>query len=211
MLAEAIPVDIGHTLTIVDQWLREYVCEPDPRVGRRGAVCPFVEPSMRADALAVRVRLLGPTPSAALVTESVHCALDEFEELEWRRSNPTLRSLVVVIADLPDDRLALLDEAHQQVKSESVRRGLMIGQFHARCEEPAARNPSFMVSQSPVPMLAVRAMALHDVFFLRARRDWFQEYMGRFAARYRGQRSGIDPMFAELFDKARSMYGLDDE
>jgi heptaprenyl diphosphate synthase len=163
---------------------------------------------MRAESLTVRIRLLGPAPSVPLVVETVRCALDEFEGIDWPTSNSLLRALLVVIADLPEDRLDMLDAAHEQVKPESVRRGMMIGQFHERCDEPAARNPDFLVSRSPVPILVVRSMAVHDVLFLRARREWFEEYVARFGARYEGERKGIDPMYAGLFDKARSMYGL---
>lgn len=209
MLAEVSPVDIQETLAKVDQWLRQVICEPDPRIGRRGAVCPFVEPAMRVDALTIRVRLLGPMPNASLVEETVRCALDEFETIEWHTSNPALRALLVVIPDLPADRLDLFDEAHRQVKPESVRRGFMIGQFHERCEEQAARNPMFLVSRSPVPVLAVRPMAVHDVLFLSGRREWFMEYVARFGDRYRNGRPGLDPMFIQIFKESLAKFGLD--
>jgi hypothetical protein len=211
MLAEISPVDLQETLTTVDHWLRQFVCESDSRIGRRGAVCPYVDPAIRADALNIRVRLLGPNPSASLVSEIVRCALDEFEEVDWHSNNTLLRALLVVIPDLPTDCLGLLDAAHELVKPLSVRRGLMIGQFHELCDEPAARNPHFMVSRSPVPMLAVRSMAMHDVLFLRTRRDWFLEYVARFGKRFEGERRGVDQVYAEMYDGARSTHGLDDE
>ncbi|MEU9472319.1 DUF6875 domain-containing protein [Streptomyces avermitilis] len=39
----------------------------------------------------------------------------------------------------------------------------MIGQFHENCEVTAARNLRFAVSKAPLPLFAIRAIALHDV------------------------------------------------
>lgn len=208
MLTDLLPVEIESTLAAVNRWLREYVTRPHAELGRTGPVCPFVEPSQRADSLEVRVRLVGPTPNTPLMVETLRCGLDEFGEVRWRGSNPTLWSLVLAFPDLPADRFELLDEAHAQVKTEAVQRGLMIGQFHERCDERAARNPSFKVSRSPVPVLAIRQMAVHDVLFLRDRRDWFEQYVSRFGTRYRADGRGLDPQFVEMFAKARADYGI---
>jgi hypothetical protein len=200
-------IELEKTVELVEQWMHDYVRKPNMEIGRRGPVCPFVEPSQRADLCEIRVRLLGPTPSAMLVEEMLRCALDEFDQLPWRGSNRTLRALLVVLPDIPLDRLHLLDEAHVRVKPECVRRGLMIGQFHSQCDERAARNPAFRVSLSPVPIVAIRSMAVHDVLFLRGHLEWFEEYVKRFGARYRNAR-GPDELFVELYEKACAEYGI---
>nr|WP_258534356.1 hypothetical protein [Streptomyces sp. PT12] len=38
-----------------------------------------------------------------------------------------------------------------ELKPELVALGVMVGQFHEHCAEPAARNPAFPVSRSPIP------------------------------------------------------------
>lgn len=203
MLKTTPPAEVDTSLDLTDDWLRDYICRPHPRVGRSGPVCPFVGPARRAGSLELRVRLLGPTPTKALMTETLRCALDEFGAIGWRTgSNPMLHSLVVVMPDLPEDRYGLLDEAHAVVKNEAVARGMMIGQFHPRCEEPAARNREFPVSRSPVPLVAIRRMALHDVLFLHERADWFDCYAKRFGHKLRGSRASVDPLFVELFEAA---------
>ncbi|MGW6918975.1 DUF6875 domain-containing protein [Kitasatospora sp. NPDC054939] len=208
MLTDLLPVDLDKALDTVDQWLTDYISRPHPELGRSGPVCPFVEPARRAGVLETRIRLVGPTPSRALLTEIVRCGLDEFHEVEWKGANPNLRSLVLVLPDLTPDHLHLLDEAHAAVKPECVPRGLMIGQFHERCEEPAARNPGFPVSRSPVPVVALRAMAIHDVLFLSDRRDWFAEYVRRFGRRYRSSAHGVDPVLAEQYERACRLHGI---
>ncbi|MBL1082662.1 hypothetical protein JK359_11840 [Streptomyces actinomycinicus] len=207
MLTDVLSVDLTKALAAVDGWLSDYIRKPHPRLGRPGPVCPFVEPAQRADALEIRVRLVGPTPSQALIDEVIRCALDEFSEVDWKAGNPNLRSLLLVLPDLPPEHLHLLDAAHAALKPETVRRGLMIAQFHERCTEKAARNPHFEVSYAPVPMMAVRSMAIHDVLFLADRREWFEQYAQRFGSRYRDSGHGIDPLLTEVYERARAAHG----
>lgn len=87
-----------------------------------------------------------------------------------------LRAMVVALPDLRSEDTGLLDQAHARVKDAFVAQGLMIGQFHENCEVTAARNPRFAVSKAPLPLFAIRAIALHDVFFLSERPHWFQEH-----------------------------------
>ncbi|MEU2589128.1 DUF6875 domain-containing protein [Streptomyces avermitilis] len=208
MLTDVLSVDLAKALEAVDGWLSDYIRRPHSELGRPGPVCPFVEPAQRAGALEIRVRLVGLTPSQALIDEIVRCGLDEFSEVGWKAGNPNLRSLLLVLPDLPPEHLHLLDAAHSALKSQSVHRGLMIAQFHEKCREKAARNPEFEVSYAPVPMMAVRSMAIHDVLFLADRREWFEEYASRFGARYRNAAHGIDPLLTEMYERARATYRL---
>ncbi|MEU3606810.1 DUF6875 domain-containing protein [Streptomyces sp. NPDC035033] len=207
MSIDVLAVDVGKALDSVDEWLDSYVTQPHEQIGRSGAVCPFVAPARRAGAVETVVRLVGPAAGVRLLTEVIRCGLDEFERSGRRTSNPALRSLLVVLPDLRPEAYALLDEAHARVKSESVERGLMIGQFHPDCDEPAARNPAFKVSRSPVPLVAVRAMAVHDILFLGERADWFAQYHRRFGERYRSRPAGIGPLLTTLYHKALALHG----
>ncbi|MFE7896721.1 DUF6875 domain-containing protein [Streptomyces sp. NPDC057424] len=199
-------VDVRKALDSVEEWLNSYITRPHEQLGRSGAVCPFVAPARRVDAVETTVRLVGPAASLPLLKEVIRCGLDEFEQRGWRTSNPALRSLLIVLPDLPPETFGLLDEAHAQVKTESVERGLMIGQFHPDCDEPAARNPAFKVSRAPVPLVAVRAMAVHDILFLGERADWFAQYDRRFGERYRSRPAGIGPLLTTLYHKALTLH-----
>ncbi|MGA5207431.1 DUF6875 domain-containing protein [Streptomyces variegatus] len=207
MSIDVLAVDVGKALDSVDEWLNSYITQPHEQLGRSGAVCPFVAPARRVDAVETTVRLVGPAASLPLLKEVIRCGLDEFEQFGRRASNPTLRSLLIVLPDLPPETFSLLDEAHAQVKTESVERGLMIGQFHPDCDEPAARNPAFKVSRAPVPLVAVRAMAVHDILFLGERADWFAQYHRRFGERYRSRPAGIGPLLTTLYRKALTLHG----
>lgn len=206
--ADALNAQIDQAIFAAQGWLRDFICEPHPSLGRNGPVCPFVEPAQRTGSLVVRVHLLGITPSTDLVTGIMRGALDEFERIGWQAVNPKLRSLLIIIPDFHDDRLELLDEAQAAVKTEAVRRGLMIGQFHARCPEGAARHSDFLVGRSPVPMVAIRSMAVHDILFLHQWKEWFIEYAHRFGHRYLDASTGLDDLLVQTFHRAASRWNV---
>jgi hypothetical protein len=192
--------------SLVVEWMRSYVAQPHPEIGRTGAVCPFVEPALRDDAVEIVIEPIGSEPTRETLAELLRRNARDFNAVAWRNSNPMLRSLAVVLPDLPGEHLGLLDEAHALVKPDVVRQGLMIGQFHPKCPEPAVRNTAFMVSRAPMPLVVIRNMALHDILFLHHRQDWFAEYAGRFGHRYRAGR-GVDPTFARAFQRATETFG----
>ncbi|RLU81342.1 hypothetical protein CTZ27_32930 [Streptomyces griseocarneus] len=202
----ALPAD-DTAAAVIHDWLNDYVSMPSPHIGRSGAVCPFVRPSLRAGSLETHIRPVGPDPTVARLEETILWGLDEYHRIDWKGSNPSLRSLLVAIPDLDTSACHLLDDAHRAAKPTAVRRGMMIGQFHPLCEEPAIRNPEFPVSRSPVPLVAIRPMALHDVLFLNDSKEWFAEYHRRFGDHYMSGRSTVDPLFAELFQRAVAEHG----
>ncbi len=161
---------------------------------------------MDAGALEIRVRLVGPHSSQQLVDAIVRCALDEFGEVGWKAGNPE-SALTAARPARSRPRTCTCSTRHTRSEARSVRRGLMIGRFHERCDEKAARNPAFEVSHAPVPMVAVRSMAIHDVLFLGERREWFEEYVNRFGSRYQTSRSGIDPLLTTLYERALRRHG----
>lgn len=187
-------------------WFREYLCRPHEQLGRDGYVCPFVLPADLAGTIRFEVVTVDPDlhlDGGRLLVEDM---VDTFAATRWQHSNRQLHTLVSVLDGLPVDRFGLLDVLHATVKRDIVVRGLMLGQFHPHCPEPAVRNPSFPVSRSPVPMLVLRHMAVHDVLFLQDDEACFRAYDTRFGHRYE-QRTTLDPLFVELFWRARERFG----
>nr|WP_229373225.1 hypothetical protein [Umezawaea beigongshangensis] len=164
-------------------------------------MCPFVEPARRADCLRTEEWRVDAQAGVDEVVALVERMVQRFYEIEFPSKNTTLHALVVVLPDLAGERARVLDDAHRTAKSRLVQRGLMLGQFHARCPDTAARNPRFPVSKSPVPLLALRRIAFHDVLFLDADPTWFSHYAQRYGRRY--TRGAVpEPLFAALFDDA---------
>ncbi|MGW4889073.1 DUF6875 domain-containing protein [Streptomyces sp. CL12] len=207
MTSKASVVDFDAALESVDSWLTEYISASHPEIGRTGPICPFVSPSRRNRTLEVRLRLVGHTPSPELVEEIARGSLREYELTTWQGRNPMLQAMVVVLPDLRGEDTGLLDRAQERVKDDFVARGLMIGQFHENCEVTAARNPRFAVSRAPVPVLAIRAIALHDVFFLSERPHWFQKYREKFGKFYGPDSTLMDPLLLERYRESERAYG----
>ncbi|TDT97563.1 hypothetical protein EDD99_5713 [Streptomyces sp. 846.5] len=200
-------IDTG-TLDLLKRWITEFLARPHPQLGRTGQVCPFVEPASRAGTLLVVTRA-GPddtTPDGArdAALDGIVGEMERtFRTTSWANPNRNLHALVVALPRLPRRHWEGLDLAQARWKVRLAEAGLMLGQFHPDCRETAARNPEFLVSRSPVPMLALRSMAFHDVLFLDSEPQLFRAYSRRYGRRYEQSRSGIDPVFCRRFESAR--------
>jgi heptaprenyl diphosphate synthase len=191
------------------RWFRGYLVREHPLLGRGGAVCPFVEPALRVGTVLLEVHRVGADVSRSGLTDLVRKLVESFRGKQWPHRNRTLHALVGLLPGLSPTQLAWLDEVQAEVKPSLAEEGLMLGQFHERCREPAARNPDFPVSRSPVPMLAVRHMALHDVLFLHSGRRGFLAYRDRFGHLYR-RHPPVDPLFVELYHSALDRFRVSD-
>jgi hypothetical protein len=197
----------GSEAVSVRRWLEQFIMRPHPDLGRKGPICPFVEPALRQGAVSVVTCLVGPRPEVGSLAELVAAHARRFDQRPWPPSAPEgLRALVLLFPELRGQQARLVDRAHAVVKDEVVRRGLMVGQFHPRCDEPAARNERFFPMRSPVPLLVLRRLALHDILFLHQDPGWFSSYAAFFGAAYR-RPSLIDPEYVRLFDKAAAAFG----
>ena len=207
MTSTASLVDFASTLETVEEWLTEYISASHPEIGRTGPICPFVAPSRKNRTMEIRLRLAGHAPTLDLIEEIARSSLREYELTTWQGRNPMLRAMVVALPDLRSEDTELLDQAHARVKDTFVAQGLMIGQFHENCEVTAARNPRFTVSKAPLPLFAIRAIALHDVFFLSERPHWFQQYRERFGKFFGPGSTVMDPHLVERYQEAEQAYG----
>ncbi|MCX4587508.1 DUF6875 domain-containing protein [Streptomyces sp. NBC_01481] len=208
MTPTASVVDFESALESVDSWLSEYISANHPEIGRTGPICPFVSPSRKNRTLEIRLRLVGHAPSLELVEEIARSSLREYELTTWQGRNPMLQAMVVVLPDLRSEDTGLLDQAQARVKDDFVAQGLMIGQFHENCTVTAARNPRFVVSRAPVPVLAIRAIALHDIFFLSDRPLWFRKYREKFGKFFGPDSTVMDPLLVQHFRESEQAYGF---
>ncbi|MGW0916259.1 DUF6875 domain-containing protein [Streptomyces sp. NPDC002784] len=185
-------------IAVLDSWLLDYISQPHPQLRRKGAVCPFVPAALQADALraAFHYEVSGKDP------EELHDLLEEeLTRFVRRPAENSLDSLVVVLPDLAEAGYAALDEVHARLKDTAVAGGAMIGQFHPACDERSVRNDGFRVSRSPLPLLAVRHMAAHDILFLHELPHWFAAYRERFGAQFTDGRVR-EPLMLGLYASA---------
>jgi len=182
------------------QWFESYLCRPHEGVGRPGAVCPFLIPALRADC--VRTQVFHDCVERDGLLRALDTMADTLRGERWPSANRTLHAVVGLLPDLAPGDHGLLDRVQDALKTSLAEQGMMLGQFHPGCDEGAARNPAFPVSRSPLPMLALRHMALHDILFLHDDPRRFDAYDRRFGANYRSGRT-VDPLFALLYREAR--------
>ena len=186
------------------QWIDCYVCKAHPDLGRPGPVCPFVKPSLDKGKLLTRFSYEIDGSDREKIEQKTYEYMRAFMEIPLSNEQDRLSTaLVVAFPNIPQDKSGVLDSIQVQVKTEFVRNGLMVGQFHQTCSEPGIHNGDFAVSRSPFALLAMRYMALHDILFLNQEKVWFDAYYLHYGARYeRGQVSNREG-FVDLFYKTQ--------
>lgn len=170
----------------IQRWLTEYIARPNPELGRKGPVCPFIPPAMRADAVdyVFRYDLTGDSEE-----DFFSELLGEFEEFD-RTAEPasltrtSLASRLVVLPNTDAAGWLAIDNIYESLKDAAVLRGLMVAQFHPHCDVRAVRNEAFRVATSPIAAVAIRRMAPHDILFLASSAERFHQYEERFDHHY---------------------------
>jgi hypothetical protein len=194
---------------LVDDWLRDYVSVADRRVGRSGPVCPFIPRALTQHDVETRIRYDIDGSSEPELNDELRAEISEFGKpgRPPHNSGILLESRLIVMPRMGRAGWEHLDAVYAHLKDFAVESGLMIGQFHPRCDERAVRNPDFRVSVAPVAMLAIRHMAPHDILFLHHSGRWFEEYDQRFGSHFRRGRIR-DSLLLSLYSRARDRHGL---
>ena len=190
------------------RWADEYLAKPHPRLGRDGAVCPFVPPSIRSNVffLAIHAEVDDTT-----TIEEIEALLASYVDVFFA-TEPTgeperlLKTFLPAFPQMSPQRAFILDEVHARMKSFFVQQGMMIGQFHPLCQAVAARNPDFPNKISPVPLFALRHIAVHDILFLSSRRAWFERYQSLFAEKFDAGHVSNEHGFVEIYNRAKRLF-----
>jgi hypothetical protein len=149
-------------------WLRSYLAEHDPDVGRDGPVCPFVPLGLTRDTLWLVVEAV---VSPDDVASAMLAYLEEFEKrTAGFGAAMSSASIIVVFPGIgPADAPLAIDAVQRRLKVQFVERGYMIGEFHAANTTPAVSataTPGALPNRSPISMLAIRALVRNDKKFL---------------------------------------------
>lgn len=184
-------------------WFTDYLSHQHELIGRSGSVCPFVKPALQAKTLVMDVAHFQEQHGLKELCMLMRQQIDRFTNLQWADDKTSIRTLVTLIATMPEHLGILLDEAQRRTKEYAVNKGLMIGQFHPHCPEPAVHNPDFPVARAPEMLFAIRPMAIHDILFLHPHPAMFAEYQKRFAHRYDSPDSSVPEDYAHLYNLAQ--------
>jgi hypothetical protein len=185
-------------------WIEQYLGGPHPELGRKGAICPFVQKAAQIDRLflAFHDEIDG---SSRFALRAV--LLDYAKRLKTRfpptEADNSFASFVVVLPNIVDDRLGVMDRVHAEIKSHLMESDLMAAVFHKLCDKPAVRNGDFaLYRNAPLPCIALRHMDVRDIVFLGHNRVAFERYRQRFGARFSEGRVSNDFDYVDLFHAA---------
>jgi heptaprenyl diphosphate synthase len=216
-LTAASPYLTVSTLEIANQimrWAGEYLMAENPMIKRpHGSqhTCPFVKTSLEHDAfhLAIHPEVNGRSEQT-IERLMVGTYIEEFDRLPpFQKDQRHKKALLVVFPNIPGQDTKILDVVHRGIKPVFVNAGLMVGQFHQNCDEPAVYNGAYReVSHAPVPLIAVRHMSPHDILFLHEEETLFDLYNREFGARFRdpGQIDSELQPYAKYYYGARDKY-----
>ena len=213
--AATLPVDAGsldrlacgvdelEAVTLALDWAREFLAVPHTNLGRKGPVCPYIQHSFDERLLYVSCSPETECASEDLIA-AVRTARHWFTELQRRTpaSKAHLVSLLIVLPHIDRSSSDGLNVLQRELKDEFVSNGLMVGQFHPRCEAPGLWSREFRPLQSPIPLLAIREMVPSDLPFLVGSAlhasAYFERYAGSIPAHTR--RYLVDRLVDRLVD-----------
>jgi hypothetical protein len=168
-------------LRLIATWAADFLNAPNEQLGRRGPVCPYTKLSM--DRNAFLLAYAGGEDDARSIESTVdqyrRWFLDLLEQLEGAREH--LLTVLVVLPDFDRTDSGPLDALQARLKDAFVREGLMVGQFHPRCEQGGLWNEDFRPLRAPIPLLAIRRMVSSDLPFLLDSASHLSAYLDRFA------------------------------
>lgn len=148
-------------------WLYGFAARPHPDLGRRGAVCPFLETAMKNGRVSVSVVHIDTEADLRRLRTAAYDGLDRVERVVHAGEPPIAVLFVPVGADA-DLLVAAVRSVQAELREDAIGRGCMIGDFSADNTTPGVRNPQFRPLTSPAAILGVRPMVEADILFLGA-------------------------------------------
>jgi hypothetical protein len=159
-------------------WLKETVMKPDPRLGRRGAVCPFVATAVDEDVLWFSECSVDGDDRRSLSRDlSWHAELFRKATKPLPTARRQTTAVVVVYPHIMIDKAAVLSEVRRETKPALLAEGLTCGEFYPMSDDRSARNTEMRIACSPVPCIAVRYLTNHDELFLRTQPALFEYFV----------------------------------
>lgn len=154
------------------EWLANFIGKPHPDLGRSGAICPFVPPSIKKDFVTFCV-INTETHTDKEAFEKISPLVEFFHQLEPTYGpDNAIKCAVAFFPDInPYHAKDFIDKGHAILKKHFVANGLMIGEFHILSRVPGYYNDNFNPMTSPVPAFAIRNMSIHDIQFLNNEMD----------------------------------------
>jgi hypothetical protein len=195
-------------------WAKSYLTREDARLSRPyppQTVCPYVEASLKSNCFYMVFHNEFDGRNCAAIADQIMDYALPFKAAHPTASNKQmLKALLVVFPNIEPRLFTVLDECHSKIKPKMVELGLMVGQFNPRCREQAIHNRRWSsISKSPVPLMAMRCMSIHDVMFLGDNSQTFRAYDKEFGFQFAEHGKSLSRYQEHLFayyERARSKH-----
>ena len=208
VLPEPLSASTLEQAEMVFAWVRDYLGESHPQLGREGAICPFVKLSVAKDLLSVVFHGEIDGSSAVPIREAILNHAEAFlTRFPATRRDHRLAALMIVFPAIPEERAHLLDDIQNEIKTHLMRRGLMVTTVHNHCPRPALSNPQFPVSRAPFIAFAIRSMVVQDIVFVGHNSAAFAAFLARFGGLYAENKVSNEFGYVDRFHEAESRFG----
>ncbi|WP_316833119.1 DUF6875 domain-containing protein [Pedobacter aquatilis] len=148
-------------------WVTDFLAKSNIELGRTGAVCPYVQYSREKSFFKVGI-FDQINPKKDFIVNLIRNLKEVFLSMVVaNEKDEKFKAITILFPNLEEDEVFdIIDGVQLLLKPEFVKEGLMIGQFHEKCEQGGLRNSHFRPLQSPVPLIAIRNMVETDWPFL---------------------------------------------
>jgi hypothetical protein len=148
-------------------WIKRFIMQPHPDLGRKGPVCPFAQPAHEARAIHFCALDVGEMSFDVFI--DVMMRLTSF--FDRVAGNMSGRSDLLSLCMIPRNLRAeayykFIDCAHSMLKPFYMNAGLMLGEFHPLSAVRGAHSERICPMRSDVPIFVIRSIALHDILFI---------------------------------------------
>jgi ATP-grasp domain len=202
--------EAGASSHAVLRWASEYIARPHPSLGRGGAICPFMQPSLELGRFEVwQIDELDSDDLARLRRSTLEAARAFLNLYPIGAPKNSFASVALTFPRLCGEQLLALDTLHDQLKTHLVARyDLMSTPCHPFSRKPSVSNPDFAVFRSPVPLIVLRHLDVRDIRFLDTNERGFRRYHARFAPQYARGEVSDEFGYVRRYEEARSRFGL---
>jgi hypothetical protein len=148
-------------------WIKTFIMQPHPDLGRKGPVCPFAQPAHEARAMYFCALDAGEMSFDVFIDVMMRVT-SSFNRVARNMSGRSdLLSLCIFPRNLRAELYyKYIDCAHSMLKPFYMNAGLMLGEFHPLSAVRGAHSETICPMRSDVPMFVIRSIALHDILFI---------------------------------------------
>jgi Domain of unknown function (DUF6875) len=189
------------------RWLYGTLMRPAPDLGRKGAVCPYLDQAAKVGRVSLNVVHVEDEHDFQRLAAT---AADWLERIRGAaEADGKYESVLFLPVGAPDPVLVdCVTRVQRELRARALDRGCMVGEFFPGHPMPGIHNPAFRPLTSPRPILGIRTMVDTDILFLSLPSDaddrrrgiqaWFRFFADRAA-----------PGLLNVYERARRELGTE--